>query len=45
MGSIFVTLSTLAYATFAPEHTNAAAGLCNLPRSLGRSVASIELLR
>jgi len=38
MGSIFVTLSALAYATLAPEHTDAGAGLYNLARSIGSSV-------
>jgi DHA2 family multidrug resistance protein len=38
MGSIFVSLSTLAYATLAPEHTNSAAGLYNLARSIGSSI-------
>ena len=38
MGSIFVTLSALAYATLAPEHTDAGAGLYNLARSIGSSI-------
>ena len=38
MGAIFVTLSTLAYATLASEHTDAGAGLYNLARSIGSSI-------
>lgn len=38
MGAVFVTLSALAYATLAPEHTDAAAGLYNLARSIGSSI-------
>ncbi len=38
MGAVFVTLSSLAYATLAPEHTDAGAGLYNLARSIGSSI-------
>jgi DHA2 family multidrug resistance protein len=38
MGSVFVTLSSLAYATLAREHTDAGAGLYNLARSIGSSI-------
>lgn len=38
MGAIFVTLSTLAYATLAPADTDAGAGLYNLARSVGGSL-------
>ena len=38
MGSIFVTLSTLAYATLPPSQTDAGAGLYNLARSVGSSI-------
>jgi len=38
MGSIFVTLSTLAYATLPAKHTDAGAGLYNLARSIGSSI-------
>ncbi|MCG6943200.1 MAG: DHA2 family efflux MFS transporter permease subunit [Thiohalocapsa sp.] len=38
MGSIFVTLSTLAYATLPAEATDAGAGLYNLARSVGSSI-------
>ncbi|NEX23424.1 DHA2 family efflux MFS transporter permease subunit [Thiorhodococcus mannitoliphagus] len=38
MGSIFVTLSTLAYATLPASQTDAGAGLYNLARSIGSSI-------
>ncbi|EXJ15375.1 DHA2 family efflux MFS transporter permease subunit [Imhoffiella purpurea] len=38
MGSIFVTLSTLAYATLLSSQTDAGAGLYNLSRSIGSSI-------
>ena len=38
MGSIFVTLSTLAYATLPASATDAGAGLYNLARSVGSSI-------
>ena len=38
MGSIFVTLATLAYATLPASQTDAGAGLYNLARSLGSSI-------
>ena len=38
MGSIFVTLSTLAYATLPASETDAGAGLYNLARSVGSSI-------
>ena len=38
MGAIFVTLSTLAYATLPASQTDAGAGLYNLARSVGSSI-------
>ncbi|EGV33785.1 drug resistance transporter, EmrB/QacA subfamily [Thiorhodococcus drewsii AZ1] len=38
MGSIFVTLSTLAYVTLPASQTDAGAGLYNLSRSIGSSI-------
>ncbi|MBK1649935.1 MFS transporter [Rhabdochromatium marinum] len=38
MGSVFVTLSTLAYATLPASQTDAGAGLYNLARSIGSSI-------
>lgn len=38
MGSIFVTLSTLAYTTLPASQTDAGAGLYNLARSVGSSI-------